>query len=115
VKKEHKILVIGGLTVIAFLLVMSIVLLTSPSPFRAVVEQEKPSDTVCERANKLIDVNSADIGELMTLPNMTKETAVSIMEYRETYRRFRHADELLKVRGVDERLLEAWEPYIRCK
>ena len=92
------------------------ILLSSPGLLSGITEQDGSDKVVIEpkKNDQAIDINTVDYETLLTLPDMTKEIAVGIIEYREEYRRFRSIDDLLNVDGVTPELLEVWESYICC-
>lgn len=53
-----------------------------------------------------VDVNSADVAELETLPGIGPTTAAAIVDHREANGPFRSVDELRDVRGIGEAKLE---------
>ena len=59
-----------------------------------------------------VDINTASVEELTTVPGIGKTTAQRIVEYRTKYGPFFTVDELLHVKGIGEGLLEQIDPYI---
>lgn len=53
-----------------------------------------------------INLNDADITELMILPNIGEIKARKIVEYREKYGDFESVDELLYVQGIGKTVLD---------
>ena len=54
-----------------------------------------------------IDINTASVEELDTLPGIGPKTAQAIVEYRETQGKFTSAEDLLQVRGIGPKKLAA--------
>lgn len=54
----------------------------------------------------IININKADIYELTALDGIGNKKAQSIIEYREKHGRFKSSEELLKVNGIGEAILE---------
>ena len=50
--------------------------------------------------NGKVNINSADVKELMTLTGVGRKVAEKIVEYRDAHGPFKKADELRKVEGV---------------
>lgn len=60
----------------------------------------------------LIDLNTADKAQLMTLDGVGEVIAQRILDYRESHGGFASVDELLEVEGIGEKRLAAWRPYL---
>lgn len=61
----------------------------------------------------LINLNSAGIEDLVTLPGMGYNTAIKIIVYRENHGPFKNLDGLLKIEGVSIKKLKKWKPYFK--
>ena len=59
-----------------------------------------------------VDLNSATKAELMKLPGVGEKTADAIIEYRDDVGGVLSVDELISVKGIGEKKLEAMKPYI---
>lgn len=59
-----------------------------------------------------LNINSAELWELMCLPGIGEIYAQRIIDYRETHGDFRTVEELLNVTGIGEKRLEAILDYI---
>jgi competence ComEA-like helix-hairpin-helix protein len=62
---------------------------------------------------KPIDLNAATIKELEELPGVGQVTAQRIIEARQKSGRFRRVEDLLAIRGISTKRLEALRPYVR--
>lgn len=60
----------------------------------------------------VININEADIDELMMIPNIGEVLADRIISYREEYGLFESKEELLNVEGIGQKKLEAMIDYI---
>ncbi|BFN36988.1 ComEA family DNA-binding protein [Fidelibacter multiformis] len=62
--------------------------------------------------DKKVNINSADVHELATLPYVSLPVAQNIVNYRELNGSFSQKDELLNVKGIGPKLLGLIEEYI---
>jgi len=60
-----------------------------------------------------IDINVASIKELEELPGVGPVTAQRIIDQRQKGGRFRRVEDLLAVRGISQKKLEAMRPYVK--
>ena len=61
---------------------------------------------------KPIDLNAANAKELQELPGVGPVTAKRIIELREKNGRFKRVEDLLAVRGISQKKLDAMRPYV---
>ena len=59
-----------------------------------------------------IDLNVATVKELQQLPGVGPVTAQRIIDLRQKSGRFRRVEDLLAVRGISTKRLEALRPYV---
>jgi competence protein ComEA len=65
-----------------------------------------------EAPEGVVNVNTAEVGDLVLLPRVGPALAGRILEFREENGPFKATDDLLLVRGVGERTLEMLKPFI---
>ena len=65
-----------------------------------------------QRPAKPIDLNVATIKELEELPGVGPVTAQRIIDARQKSGRFRRVEDLLAIRGMSTKRLEALRPYV---
>lgn len=65
-----------------------------------------------EKTSQLININTADLDELMTLDGIGEVIAGRIIEYREANGGFNSVDELINVKGIGEKKLEAIRGFV---
>ena len=61
---------------------------------------------------KRIDLNAANVRELQQLPGVGPVTAQRIIEMREKSGRFRRVEDLLAIRGISQKKLDALKAYV---
>ena len=68
-------------------------------------------------ANKpeLLNINTASVTELETLPNIGEATAQKIIDYRTQHGNFTNVDALQNVRGIGPKTLEKLRPFVDAK
>lgn len=62
-------------------------------------------------AEKKVNINTATVEELQTLPKIGPKTAEAIVKYREEHQ-FESVDDLLNVKGIGEKKLEQIKPHV---
>jgi comEA protein len=82
----------------------------SPSP-----EKETFVNNQVENKLHLVDINHANLEELVELPGIGRELAMRIIEYRTTHGPFKQINELIDVKGIGEKKLEMLKEYIMIK
>lgn len=70
-----------------------------------VAAQKKPP-------SKPLDLNAATLEQLEQLPGIGPTTAKAIVRFREKSGPFRRVEDLLAIRGVSRKKLEALRPYV---
>src|SRR5665213_1647792 len=62
--------------------------------------------------SKPIDLNVANVKELQQLPGVGAVTAQRIIDMRQKSGRFHRIEDLLAIRGISQKKLDAMRPYI---
>ena len=65
-----------------------------------------------DRDQRRINLNTASVNELETLPGIGKGLAARIIEHREKWGAFRRAEHLIVVRGISDRRFRALRDLI---
>lgn len=63
-------------------------------------------------AEFLVDINKAEIGEIVLLPGVGEKLALAIVEYREDWGDYQSFEALKEVDGIGEKKLENLKPYL---
>lgn len=63
-------------------------------------------------ADKLININSADATQLAKLPQVGPKMAQRILDYRKNSGGFKRVQDLLKVKGIGEKVFAKLQPLI---
>lgn len=61
--------------------------------------------------NTLVNLNTANLKELLSVPNVTEKRAANIIIYREQYGLFKSVDELINVKYIGEVVFEKISKY----
>ena len=62
--------------------------------------------------SKPVDLNLANVKELQELPGVGPVTAQRIIDMRQKSGRFKRVEDLLAVRGISQKKLDAMRPYV---
>ena len=83
----------------------------------AVPNDERPQNRTTAQPNKpeLLNINTASIEELQTLPNIGEATAQRIVDYRTQHGNFASIDVLQNVKGIGAKTLEKLRPFVDAK
>jgi competence protein ComEA len=88
-------------------------------PWQVTVGQESTSAAEMETGRpdsllegEVIDLNTADVGDLRRLPGIGEKRAQAIVEYRETVGPFERVEDLVLVKGIGEGILAGLRDYV---
>ena len=81
--------------------------LTIPSSESTIMETEAPTEAPTEETSDLININSASVAQLVTLPGIGEVLAQRIVDYREANGPFPSVAALTNVSGIGEKKLAA--------
>jgi competence protein ComEA len=95
---------IGTAVALAFFLVTAI---TAQEPARPAAKA-----TTMAPAGAPINLNTATVAQLETLPGIGKSTAERILEYRQKNGGFKKIEDLMNVRGIGEKSFLKMKPLI---
>jgi len=72
------------------------------------------SNAVTQNKPELLNINTASVDELQTLPSIGEATAQRIIDYRTQHGDFSSVDDLQNVRGIGAKTLEKLRPFINA-
>lgn len=81
----------------------------APAPYRPVTAEATASPAA---EQTVVDINTAGAEELMTLPEIGPARARAILAYREENGPFTSVEQLDKVEGISQRMVERWADRI---
>lgn len=108
--------VLSGLTVLFVGLTLGFFLGRNPAAGSVTVETAQRQQTVstaplpeptAKAAASAVDINTADMQTLSTLPGIGEVLAQRIVDYRQTHGRFTAVEQLTNVEGIGEGKMEA--------
>lgn len=84
------------------------------------VEHDRPAPhgskgAAARKADFVVDVNHAEVAELVELPGVGQAIAERIVEYRKQNGPFHSVDDLREVTGIGPKTLDALRPHVRVK
>ena len=85
----------------------------------AVPNEERPqtqtTETLTSSTPELLNINTASVEKLQTLPNIGVQMAKRIAVYREQHGKFTDVDALQNVKGIGAKTLEKLRPFVDAK
>src|SRR5690242_4103846 len=95
----------------AVALMLSAAVLIS-SPLVAAAKQSQEPAAVASGAKPAINLNTATLDQLETLPGIGRKTAERILEHRTKVGSFKRIEELMNVKGIGEKSFLKLKPLI---
>ena len=96
---------------LAAVLVLLGAILFSPPLFQFGYEAVSPEPLSIERLLRT-ELNRATEEDLCALSGLGPKKAKEILQYREEHGAFTSIEQLKEIKGVSEKLLETWRPYL---
>ena len=94
-----------------FIFLLSSLFLTTSA--NVVLADTVKSDISQKKMTK-VDLNTATLEQLVTLPGVGKKKAAAIIEYRKTNGKFTSVDDLVNVKGVGKKMLEKLKGQVKA-
>jgi len=63
-------------------------------------------------SDRLVNINTADAGQLEKLPQVGPKMALRILEFRKSNGNFKRPQDLMKVKGIGEKIFAKLQPLI---
>lgn len=90
---------------LALMVILTVTVLSTVSLYSV----EKPA---AANGNKLVNINTADAGQLENLPRVGPKMAQRILDFRKSNGNFKRAQDLMKVKGIGEKVFAKLQPLI---
>lgn len=78
-------------------------------------QPQNRANAVKQNKPELLNINTASVDELQTLPSIGETTAERIIDYRTQHGDFSSVDDLQNVRGIGAKTLEKLRPFINAE
>jgi competence protein ComEA len=93
-----------------FILLLSSVFLTTSANF-AFADTAKSK--MSQNQMTIINLNTASLAQLASLPGVGKKKAAAIMEYRTKNGKFKSVDDLVNVKGIGKKMLQKLKGQVK--
>ena len=85
------------------------------APPAASAQSKAASGKAAAAPAAIVNLNTATVSQLATLPGIGETAAQRIIEYRKTSGAFKDVEQLMDVSGIGEKKLEKLRPFVRTK
>ena len=100
---------------ISGLLVLSALAIQTPAVHAQPADRENAQANEGTSQQQRIDLNSATVEQLITLPGVGQSKAKAIIKYREEVGPFLEVAQLTQVKGIGEKMLNKIEGYVQVR
>jgi competence protein ComEA len=104
-RPAYPLLTLAATASIAFSATLATLALPALPAMAAPAQQGRAQPTSAENKPQVVDLNTADLDALTTVPGIGPALAQRIIEYRKEHGPFKKVEDLLNVRGIGERSL----------
>jgi len=81
----------------------TIVVIIALSILSLVITQTLEAQPQIPESTKMVNINTADIARLCTIPGIGKKMADRVISYRKKHGKFRKTAEIMKVKGIGQK------------
>ena len=86
--------------------------ISSPTVHTVGIELDAAGETAAPTGGEIVNINTADVAQLDTLPGIGPSTAEKIVDYRDTNGPFATVDEIMSVSGIGPAKFEQIQSFI---
>lgn len=96
------------------ILLLSSLVLGSLS-YQALAAPEKSKIQQSQKQMKRVNLNTASLKQLVSLPGVGKKKAAAIIEYRKNNGKFKQIEDVIKVKGIGQKMLDKFKNQLTLK
>lgn len=99
--------------ILSGLMLLTALSLHMPVAHSQSVDNDSSRDSFSQSVNNKLDLNSASVAELQTLPGVGESKAKAIIEYREQVGPFLEVAQLTEVKGIGSKMLSKIQSLVK--
>jgi len=99
--------------ILSGLMLLTALSLHMPVAHSQSVDNDSSRDSFSQSMNNKLDLNSASVAELQTLPGVGESKAKAIIEYREQVGPFLEVAQLTEVKGIGSKMLSKIQSLVK--
>jgi len=99
-------------TTIATALAIAVTILIALPALAANLQSQSPAPAAAAATKPVINLNTATVDQLETLPGIGRKTAERIIEYRTKSGGFKRIEDLMNVKGIGEKSFLKLKPLV---
>ncbi len=83
------------------------------TPTQSLATSAKNPQEAVQKLTTKVDINTADVDQLITVPGIGPKTAEAIIAYRKENGTFASLDDLIKIKGIGAKKLAKMKPFLK--